>query len=323
MTVHHSSPCDRLGEISHQDDLLSAARALVIDLAAAEAVSALVAAGVPCRLLRGPALATLLYDASARRPYADVDLLVEPARLADAEAAFARRGLTESTLENAFPGARPQHAHTWRTSSGVIVDLHRTLLGIGAPPETAWLLLSRQPEMITLQGVVTEIPSVATRAVIVALHAAHHVDDSAQVLDDLDRALARLTPATWAEAARLAAELDAVEAFVAGLALNPSGRAELLRLGLASKGRDLGSKGRGERSFHVAQGLAWLTTTPGVRGKASFLRRRLLPSPRTMRHRSALARRGPAGLTLAYLARWLDAARNLPTALLALRRIRR
>jgi Uncharacterised nucleotidyltransferase len=312
-----------MGEPSHRDELLGAARALVADAAAAEAVGALAAAGVRCLLLRGPALAALLYDAPAQRPYVDVDLLVEPERLADAEAALARLGLTESPLEAAFPEGRPQHAHTWRTQSGGMVDLHQTLIGIGAPPDTVWPVLSRDSETIELQGVTTEIPSVATRAVIVALHAAHHVDDSGHALNDLEHALARLAPAAWLEAALLARELDAVEAFVAGLGLSPRGRAELLRLGLDSTASSPRSEVRGERSFHVAQGIAWLRSTPGARAKARFLRRRLLPSPRTMRQRSRLARHGPAGLALAYLARWLDAARHLPTALGALRRIRR
>jgi hypothetical protein len=204
-----------------------------------------------------------------------------------------------------------------------MVDLHQTLIGIGATPDTAWRLLSRHAETITLQGVVTEIPSVATRAVIVALHAAHHVDDSGQALSDLERALARLAPEAWFEAAGLARELDAVEAFVAGLDLSSRGRAELLRLGLDSTGSGPRSEARGERPFHVAQAIAWLESTPGARAKARFIRKRLLPSPRTMRQRSQLAHRGPTGLALAYLARWLDAARHLPTALRALRRIRR
>ena len=317
---HHAAT---MSDTSHRDERLGAARALVVDAAAAEAVGVLASAGVRCLLLRGPALAALLYDAPTQRPYVDVDLLVEPARLADAEAALARQGLAESPLEAALPRGRPQHAHTWRTPSGATVDLHQTLIGIGAPPATAWRLLSRQSETITLQGVVIEIPSVATRAVIVALHAAHHVDVSGQALDDLERALARLAPAVWFEAARLARELDAVDAFVAGLDLSARGRAELLRLGLDSTATDVRSKATGERSFHVAQAIAWLESTPGTRAKARFLRRRLLPSPRTMRQRSRLARHGPAGLALAYLARWLDAARHLPTAFGALRRMRR
>jgi hypothetical protein len=312
-----------LSDPSHRDELLGAARALVVDTAAAEAIGAFATVGVRCLLLRGPALATLLYDAPAQRPYTDVDLLVEPARLADAEAALERHGLTESPLEATFPEGRPQHAHTWRTPSGGTVDLHQTLIGIGASPDTAWRLLSKHAETITLQGVVTEIPSVATRAVIVALHAAHHVDDSGQALNDLERALVRLPPEAWFEAAGLARELDAVEAFVAGLDLSSRGRAELQRLGFDSAASRVRSKATGERSFHVAQGIAWLESTPGARAKARFLRRRLLPSPRTMRQRSRLAHHGPAGLALAYLARWLDAARHLPTALRALRRIRR
>jgi Uncharacterised nucleotidyltransferase len=312
-----------MGERTGRDELLGTVGALVADAAAAEAVGDLEAAGVRCLLLRGPALATLLYDDPAQRPYQDADLLVEPARLDDAEAALAAGGLTESPLEAALPEARPRHAHTWLARSGGAVDLHRTLIGIGAPADAAWDVLSQNTEAITVQGVETQTPSVAARAVIVALHAAHHVDAPGHALEDLERALARLSAAVWLEAARLAADLDALEAFGAGLCLSRRGRTELERLGLhLGTGAGLGI-GSGARAFHVAQGIAWLGSTRGMRAKARFLRNRLFPSPRTMRRRSALARRGPVGLALAYPARWLDAARHLPAALAALWRVGR
>ena len=56
-----------------------------------------------------------------------------------------------------------------------------------------------------------------------ALHAAHHGRTYPRPLRDLERALDRLDRETWVAAARLAAELDAVEAFAAGLRLVPAG----------------------------------------------------------------------------------------------------
>ena len=92
---------------TYDADLLAAARALVVDAAAAEAVRALWAAGVRCLLLRGPVIAAVLYDERAQRPYRDVDLLVESERLEEAEVALAAAGFEESPLEAALPEGRP------------------------------------------------------------------------------------------------------------------------------------------------------------------------------------------------------------------------
>lgn len=312
-----------MGEAHDQSELLGAARTLLVDVTAAEAVATLATAGVQCLLLRGPALAILLYDDIAQRSYMDVDLLVDPDRLIDAEAALQRAGFSESPLEAAFPNARPLHAHTWWSSVGVAVDLHRSLIGVGAPAEAAWRVLSGRSETLTIQGCETKIPFVGARAMIVALHAAHHVDDLGSALDDLERALDRLPAQIWSEAARLARSLNADEGLAAGLGLSSRGREMLLRLGFSSTEGDWSREARGERAFHVAQGIAWVRSTPGVRPKARVLRSRLLPSARSMRRRSSLARRGAPGLALAYVARVVDAARHLPEALGALRRLRR
>jgi hypothetical protein len=303
-------------------ELLGAVRALILDTTATETLEVLAAAGVRSLLLRGPALAVLLYEDPSRRPYSDVDLLVNPDQLAEAEVALARHGFVESPLETALPEERPKHAHTWRAPSGGTVDLHRTLIGIDALPAATWHVLSRRTEMIPLGGIQAEVPSVASRALIVALHAAHHVDEPSQALNDLELALERLPPPVWVDARGLADELGAIDAFVAGLSLHRRGREQLVRIGLSPTADAARYGARGTRSFHVAQAIVWLAETPGVRAKARFLRHRLVPSARTMRRRSRLARRGPVGLVLAYLLRWVDAARHLPSALSALRRSR-
>jgi hypothetical protein len=187
----------------------------------------------------------------------------------------------------------------------------------------AWRVLSRDTVTIPLHGVQAEVPSVASRAFIVALHAAHHVDDPSQALNDLERAVERLPSRVWLEARRLADELDAVDAFAAGLGLIRPGRGQFETMGFGPRASAVGGEAEGDRSFHVAQAIAWLASTPGVRAKARFLRQRLLPSPRSMRLRSPLARRGRGALVLAYVLRWLDAARHLPSAVAALRRSRR
>jgi putative nucleotidyltransferase-like protein len=306
-----------------RENLLNAARTLVVDAATAEAVGVLSAAGIRCLLLRGPTLTAALYASPSERLYFDVDLLVDPREFALAEVALARHGLSESPLEVALPDERPRHAHSWCTRSGVVVDLHRTLIGVGAPPEAVWSMLGRNSGRIMVGGVVVDIPAKAALALIVALHAAHHVDDAGQAVVDLGLALDRLSPEAWSGAAVLARELNAVAAFATGLKLSTVGTAVLAELGLDSCESARSVWAKGDRRFHVAQGIAWLANTQGTRAKARFLCRRLLPSPRSMRSRSALARHGPVGLGLAYLVRWLDAARYTPAALRTIVRIRR
>jgi hypothetical protein len=301
-------------------NLLEAAQALALDAATSTVVKGLRARGIDCVLLRGPAIARRLYPRGGRT-YVDADVLVEPRRLPDAEATLSELGFREAAIEAALPGTRPGHAHTWLGASGRVIDLHRTLIGTNAPPDQVWAALRNGAEPLELEGVEVLIPSPAGLAFVVALHAAHHADQAPQPLHDLGLALDLVPPAAWHEAEQLARRLQATGAFVAGLQLDPRGKAELGRLGLATAD-EARPPLAGGRSFHVAQGIALLRATPGKRAKVAFLRERLLPSPRTMQRRSPLARRGAAGLTAAYVARLLDAALHLPQALLALRRIR-
>lgn len=304
-------------------DVLDAARKLVVDTTMAESVEALRAVAIRSLVVRGPALATLLYDPPEARAYVDVDLLVDPSRFADAEAVLAKLGFTESRLEAALPSARPEHAHTWRASSGRSVDLHRTLLGIEASPEELWSALISDATQLVVGDTRVEIPSVAARALIVALHAAHHVNDPEQTKRDLDVALARLPQKEWSAAAELARRLQSLEAFVNGLSLSARGRDQLRFLGLEADNAREPATGGGDVVFHVAHALSRVANTHGARARGALLLRRLFPQPAAMRTRSRLARRGTVGLVLAYTARLLTAVRRLPAALRLLRQARR
>jgi hypothetical protein len=301
-------------------NLLEAAQTLVLDAATGTVVNGLRAREIDCLLLRGPAIARRLYPGGGRS-YVDADILVEPRRLAEAEAALSELGFREAAIEAALPGTRPGHAHTWLAAGGRVIDLHRTLIGANAAPDQVWAALRADAEALELEGVEVLVPSHAGLAFVVALHAAHHADQTPQPVRDLGLALDLLPPAAWREAGQLARKLRATGAFAEGLQLDPRGNAELGRLGLESA-YEAGPSLTGGRSFHVAQGIALFRATEGKRAKVAFLRERALPSPRTMRSRSPLARRGVAGLTAAYVARLLDAALHLPRALLALRRTR-
>ena len=64
-----------------------------------------------------------------------------------------------------------------------------------------------------------------------ALNVAHHGRANPKTMADLDRALARIPWTTWADAA-LAARIDALPAFAAGVGLDPRGDALLDELGV-------------------------------------------------------------------------------------------
>ena len=139
------------------------------------------------------------------------------------------------------------------------------------------------------------------RAVQVALHAAQHGHAEPKPMEDLRRAL-RLESETWRQAAALATELDAVDAFATGLRLLPEGQVLALRLGLDVpssalafiRARSLGSPAE---SFHL------LMRTRGVRARTRLVFRGMLPTPSMMRTQSARARSGRWGLTVSYLSR--------------------
>lgn len=70
----------------------------------------------------------------------------------------------------------------------------------------------------------------------------------------------------------------------------------------------------------VAFGLVWLSTKPGLRAKALFVARKLVPPPSYMRARYPLATDGVAGLATAYGNRAARALRQAPAGLVAWRR---
>jgi hypothetical protein len=290
---------------SARSDRLISASNLLVDAATARVVRALKSEGVPSVLLRGPALARWLYDEEDRRPYADVDLLVPDDRLPDAQNVLAGLDFLESPLEARFAHARPAHAQTWiRSVDGVSVDLHRTLIGIGASPALFWRTISAEAGPMTVGREDVSVPSPAARALFVALHASQHGPGFGQGLEDLSRALERVPPATWGQASVLAEELEALPAFGAGIRLIPAGESLATALGLSS-GQRIDRELAGSEVFHVAQCIKWMLEQPGLSRKAAFLARKLVPPPATMRLRSSLARHGRLALAVAYIWRAL------------------
>jgi Uncharacterised nucleotidyltransferase len=312
---------------------LIAARVLWVDRVTVEVVTAMREAGVRPLLLKGPSIAAWLYGDGAARPYDDSDLLVAPG-------AYRRAG--DVLRELGFRHREYvwlRYVQTWLRSSdpsGVertrpsMVDLHRSLNGVGAPADTAWEVLSANTDMLRVGRVEVEVLCVPARALHVALHAAQHGAEVGRPLEDLARALRHAEEGVWREAADLARRLDAVPAFDGGLRLDPRGGqlAERLRLPAA---RSPAVALRAAAQDPVAIALESLAGERSLRARARLLVRALVPSRLYMRKWSATRmtrwpaalREGPLGLWVAYAWRPVWNLGRLPRAIIALARARR
>jgi len=167
-----------------------------------------------------------------------------------------------------------------------------------------------------------EIPGLAGRALHVVLHAAYHGARSRKPVEDLERALARTDDEAWRAACELAREIDATDAFAAGLRLLPRGRAVADRLGLSGP-RSVEVALKAGADPPLAASFEWLAATRGLRAKARLCRRLLAPSPAWVRQTYPFARRGRRALGAAYLLRLTRIPRYGAQAFIAWRRARR
>lgn len=285
---------------------VAAALTLAVDALTAEVVDALTRAEIEVILLKGPAIARWLYDESEVRPYVDVDLLVSPVRHSAAEEVLRALGFTPIMRDYERDG-RLEHDAVWRRRATVAtVDLHRTLPGArGTSPERVW-------EELWPRTVEMELPPPVRRArvlgepalaLLVALHAAHHLGEgriSVQPLADLERASVRAAPEVWTQAAELAYTLRAGTQMSRGLHAVEGGDALASRVGLPPPAG----------GHEEASGFERLAALEGAGPRFRLALRALVPPPDYLRWSSSLARRGPVGLAAAYLLHpFLSAAR--------------
>jgi hypothetical protein len=266
------------------------------------------AARVRWLVLKGPALARLLYRADERRGYSDVDILVAPE-----DRRRARRALSDLGLVNASENSGVDdvagilHSETWlRPPAGlprkgiVTLDLHWRLAGCDAPAQLTWEALERRRTWIDLDG--RRVPALDRigLALHVATHAAQHGPLALKAMADLERAIERWPPDIWRSAARLADEVMATAAFAAGLRLLPAGAALAQELRLPSTERVtweiLHQDERPRGTFHLQ---AW-SRARGPRERANLLRRALLPAPQWLAWEYSGATRSKWRLVAAY-----------------------
>ncbi|HKP21796.1 MAG TPA: nucleotidyltransferase family protein [Thermoleophilaceae bacterium] len=293
-------------------------RNLVIDRVTVEVSRAFAARGIPSVVLKGPAIANWLYGPHEVRAYGDTDLLIPHelwSKAVDTLAELGFEGDLEPMGEHPRMASFASHPFVRQTDS---LDLHSTLHGVGLAYEDVWPVLSRGVVPMEIGGAPLDVLAPAARTVHVALHAAQHQDGKA--VFDLEKAVAQLDYELWTQAAELARELRALPAFSAGLRLVEGGRPLAESLGIADV-RSLHMEVRAQR-VPLAEGIAQIYTTRGLRAKLRLLWRELFPRPAFMRWWSPLANRGGLGLALAYLWRPIWLVAHLPRAVRTVRRAR-
>jgi hypothetical protein len=144
------------------------------------------------------------------------------------------------------------------------------------------------------------------RALVLALHAAKDGTRVGRPIQDLGRAVDRLDPKIWEGAAGVAERLNASAAFGAGLGLIPEGRELRDRLGLPLN-IPIEILLRTAGAPPLALGVDHFAKQRSVTKRLVLAYGKAFPPPAFMRTWSPLARRGKAGLALAYVWRpvWL------------------
>ena len=277
-----------------------------LDRAAVEAFDAFEMDGIEALLLKGPALSRLLYTAGEHRSYSDVDLLVAPRNLERARGALARLGYRNASEALGIDDVGGVvHEETWAgpaqgAEHELLIELHLRLAGAEAPPETAWDALAARRTHIELGGRHLAVLDREGQAMHLATHVAQHGPRYAKGIAELGLALERWPLEVWRGSAALARQLEATEAFAAGLRLVPAGAALAQRLGLPATDRldweieVADSRPRG--SFH----LQALLQTRSLPARVGLLRRALLPSRQWIAWQHPWARHGGPRLILAY-----------------------
>ena len=207
-----------------------AIRTLLLDHAAAEAVSSLAEHRVPAVLLKGAALAAWLYEGETR-PYGDVDLLVDPAKRI-----LAASILSEDGYRHRLEGAAESEIGPFEIElvkpGGACIDLHHSLIGVSAGPARCWEVLSRRTVPMVVGGATVQVLDEPSRAMHLALHVAQNGPVDLKAVDDLERGLRRLPVGLWLQALDVAEQLDAIEAFSGGLRVTETGARMADRLGV-------------------------------------------------------------------------------------------
>lgn len=203
--------------------LALAARNRRLDLATAQLVSGLRENGIDSMLMKGPATARVLYHDEIRI-YSDIDLLVSQQEFEQAAALASRLGFVKSMSPGRFrrwldAKTEGKDRQLWRAQDGLSLELHRSFHLL--PTSMNLLeLVSGHREAMQLHAVEIPVPNPATVALLCLLHlktGALKGEPTDRLAADLNRAIDRLSAASWAETAALAYTMGITESCVAAL----------------------------------------------------------------------------------------------------------
>ncbi len=295
---------------------------LHMDGGAAEVLDSFDRAGVNAIMLKGPSIARWLYTDGTERPYNDCDLLVAPEQF-DAAGQTLRALGYEPLLDRwGLPAWWYGHAVAWTHADGRVgVDLHRTLLGVGVNPATVWRVLSADPDELVVAGHRVRCLGLPARAMHVALHATQH-GPGTQPAVDLERAITVCDDALWVGAARLAAQLDATAAFVAGLRLTPAGARIATRLALPDV-RSITAELRASTPPPLALGFEELARARTMRARAEIVWRNVRPQRALLMGSDPRVTTGWRWSVWAYMRRLAWLVRHAPRGFVAWYRVDR
>ena len=293
------------GSLAESRGLWLTAHALARDVVTAEAVEALRRAGVRSVVLKGPSIARWLYADGSPRPYGDSDLLVSPADLEPASRALESLGYALLFDDRTAPTADAHHLVWRREGSDPKIELHWRLAGVRAPSEMAWRRLSDGTERALLAGAEVEFLGMPARTLHLALHARQDGVERAKPLEDLRRGVRLVDEDDWRAAAELAAALDAMDAFAAGLRTVPAGAALAADFRLPRTSLSTVAEMRAAGVPHRAVALQRLWYERGPLGMARALLRVAVPPAAYVRYQLAETRVRRGGLAAGYVRRWL------------------
>lgn len=286
---------------------------LFLDAHAGRALESLHRGGIPALMLKGPAVAAWLYWDGTARPYVDIDILVAPndwhrAATVLEEVGFGRWLVGADWSEHA------ENEQELVGPEGVWIDLHRWLVGVPREQaQRAWELFRDDATLMQVGGREVPVLSEPARTLHLALHAAQNGHAGHKSLQDLERGLTMIPRSCWQEAANLAAAIDALPAFAAGLRLSDSGRA--LADELKSDSRlNLELALRVASAPESALSLARVLELRDTKGACAAVWRELWPSRGAMSTWHPEARGRPVRIIILRLQRPLWVLAHLPSA---------
>jgi hypothetical protein len=274
----------------------------------------LAGAGLPCLHIKGPTVATWLYD-EGERSWGDVDILLPPSAM-DA----ALEVLVSSTFSHRDRGLR------WRTSEDHALtlwhdphhdathgfgelDVHHRFPGIDEDPELAFAELWRRREPYRLAGYEVWFPDLPSRALLLVLNAARD-PYGAKAREDLRRLMAEASEDDWRRTIDLARRLKAMDALRAGVELEPAGHDLVASTALADVEVSAAWRLRTSGSTRTAVRLEELRRL-GPLAKARAVAGWVVPSPAIIRMRDPRAADSAWALARGYATRYRQGAREL------------